>query len=320
MINNLKGKGIFVFSDPGGAKPVLAFIELNNLKNYKAISDRKYKFYDEFQINVEICPKYEAKEIIDTYKPNYIFTGTSYTSSIELEFLYEAKKQKIKTYSFVDHYTRYRERFFLDGENIFPDKVFLTDDKAKRLAETVGISKYSEVIVSGNFYHEFLKNWKPKKSKNEIFSNPNNKIILFAPDPLSNINGKKIFLFDETDVWKDLSKVINKYPFQKEVFLYIKFHPNQDQSYLKKIINQIPIENSVVDMSTDTKHLIFHSDIVIGMFSSLLVEASLFGKKILRHIPNINATDSLGHLNIGEKSNNINELTINLKDSIKQGK
>ena len=35
----------------------------------------------------------------------------------------------------------------------------------------------------------------------------------------------------------------------------------------------------------------------------------------------MNATDSLGHLNIGEKSNNnINELTINLKDSIKQGK
>ena len=97
MINNLKGKGIFVFSDPGGAKPVLAFIELNNLKNYKAISDRNYKFYDEFQINVEICPKYEVNEIIDTYKPNYIFTGTSYTSSIELEFLYEAKKQKITT-------------------------------------------------------------------------------------------------------------------------------------------------------------------------------------------------------------------------------
>ena len=34
----------------------------------------------------------------------------------------------------------------------------------------------------------------------------------------------------------------------------------------------------------------------------------------------MNATDSLGHLNIGEKSNNINELTINLKDSIKQVK
>ncbi len=316
MIENLKDKGLFIFSDPGGAKPILAFIKLNNLKNYKALSDRNYEFYDEFQINVEIYPKYLVNEIIDTYKPDYIFTGTSYTSSIELMFLYEAKKQKIKTYSFVDHYTRYTERFFLDGENIFPDKVFLTDDKAKRLAESAGISKYSEVIVSGNFYHEFLKNWKPKKSKNDFFSNFNKKIILFAPDPLSNINGKKIFLFDETDVWKDLSEAINKYSFQKKLFLLIKFHPNQNESYLKKIMNQNPVENSAIDISTDTKSLIFHSDIVIGMFSSLLVEASLFGKKILRHVPNINATDSLDHLNIGAKSNTINELAMNLKNSI----
>lgn len=316
MIENLKDKGLFIFSDPGGAKPILAFIKLNNLKNYKVISDRNYKFYDEFQINVEICPKHAANEIIETYKPDYIFTGTSYTSSIELKFLYEAKKQQIKTYSFVDHYTRYGERFFLDGENIFPDKVFLTDDKAKRLAESAGISKYSKVIVSGNFYHEFLKNWKPKKPKNEIFPNLNKKIILFAPDPLSNINGKKIFLFDETDVWKDLSEAINKYSFQKKLFLLIKFHPNQNESYLKKIMNQNPIENSAIDISTDTKSLIFHSDIVIGMFSSLLVEASLFGKKILRHVPNINATDSLDHLNIGAKSNTINELAMNLKNSI----
>jgi len=316
LIENLKDKGLFIFSDPGGAKPILAFIKLNNLKNYKALSDRNYEFYDEFQINVEIYPKYLVNEIIDTYKPDYIFTGTSYTSSIELMFLYEAKKQKIKTYSFVDHYTRYTERFFLDGENIFPDKVFLTDDKAKRLAESAGISKYSEVIVSGNFYHEFLKNWKPKKSKNDFFSNFNKKIILFAPDPLSNINGKKIFLFDETDVWKDLSEAINKYSFQKKLFLLIKFHPNQNESYLKKIMNQNPVENSAIDISTDTKSLIFHSDIVIGMFSSLLVEASLFGKKILRHVPNINATDSLDHLNIGAKSNTINELAMNLKNSI----
>lgn len=81
---------------------------------------------------------------------------------------------------------------------------------------------------------------------------------------------------------------------------------------------EFPVSNSVIINSTDLNSLIYHSDIIIGMFSSLLVEASLFGKKILRHIPKTKTTDPLQHLNIGEKSNNVNELVKNLKNSIKQ--
>jgi len=317
LIENLKDKGLFIFSDPGGAKPILAFIKLNNLKNYKVISDRNYKFYDEFQINVEICPTYIANEIIDKYKPDYIFTGTSYTSSIELKFLYEAKEQKIKTYSFVDHYTRYRERFLLDGENIFPDKVFLTDDKAKRLAESVGISKYSKVKVSGNFYHEFLKKWKPSKSKKNIFPsfNLDQKIILFAPDPLSNINGQKDFLFDETDVWKDLMQAINNHLGHLEILLVIKFHPNQNEKYLKTFINKNPIKNFFITSTIDTNSLIYYSDLIIGMYSSLLIEANLMKKKTLRHIPFPQKDDPLDHLGIGIISNDIKSLIKNISSS-----
>ena len=45
MINIVKGKGLFIFSDPGGAKPVLSFIYNKKIKNYKIISDRKYNFF-----------------------------------------------------------------------------------------------------------------------------------------------------------------------------------------------------------------------------------------------------------------------------------
>ena len=64
MINNLKGKGIFVFSDPGGAKPIMALIKLNRLKNYKVFSDREYSFFKDFNLKVEIRKSYFAKEII----------------------------------------------------------------------------------------------------------------------------------------------------------------------------------------------------------------------------------------------------------------
>ena len=213
MNEEFKGRGLFVFSDPGGAKPILSLIKLKKLKNYKVFSDRNYSFYSDFGINVQRCTLHEVDKILETNKPDYLYTGTSYTSLIEKEFLFKAKKKKITTCSFIDHYTRYNERFLFKGDYVYPDKVFLTDEKAKHLADLSNISSYSKVFVSGNYYHDYLKKWKPIESKENTFPNlkPKQKIILFAPDPLSNIKKEKIFSFDEVDVWKHLSEAINKY-------------------------------------------------------------------------------------------------------------
>ena len=105
MINEIKGKGLFVFSDPGGAKPILSFIFNKKVKNYMVVSDRKYNFFSDFNINVETYDLNKENEIINEYNPDYIFTGTSYTSKIELKFISLAKKLNISTYSFIDHYT-----------------------------------------------------------------------------------------------------------------------------------------------------------------------------------------------------------------------
>ena len=318
MINNLKGKGIFVFSDPGGAKPIMALIKLNRLKNYKVFSDREYSFFKDFNLKVEIRKSYFAKEIIKKNNPDYIFTGTSYTSKIELRFLLEGKKQKIKTYSFIDHYTRYKERFFLNGENIFPDTVFLTDKKAKKLAKIAGITKHTKVEVSGNFYHEFLKKWKPNKPKKYILPTikSNQKIILFAPDPLSNINGKKNYLFDETDVWIALSEAVNKYLNDLEILILIKFHPNQNISYLKKTISQTPTKSVIISNNINLNSIIYYSDIIIGTYSSLLVEATFLKKMIIRYIPNPENEDWLLNLNVGQTCHKIKDLADSIRSSL----
>ena len=87
-INYLKNKrGLFVFSDPGGAKPILALVYLNRIKNCKLISDRHYDFFSDFNLNVEAYELEKEYSIINEYKPDYIFTATSYTSNIELKFI-----------------------------------------------------------------------------------------------------------------------------------------------------------------------------------------------------------------------------------------
>jgi hypothetical protein len=73
LLNFLNGRGLFVFSDPGGAKPILALVYLNRIKNYKLISDRHYDFFSDFNLNVEAYELEKEYSIINEYKPDYIF-------------------------------------------------------------------------------------------------------------------------------------------------------------------------------------------------------------------------------------------------------
>ena len=54
MVLKLKGKGLFVFSDPGGAKPILSYVALNKISNYFIISDRVYNFYTDFGLFINV--------------------------------------------------------------------------------------------------------------------------------------------------------------------------------------------------------------------------------------------------------------------------
>ena len=313
-----ENRGLFVFSDPGGAKPLLAFIENNKLNKVKVISDRNYEFFSNFKTNVCHFKNENIENIIKNFNPAYLFTGTSYTSKIELKFIQVAKKLNIKSYSFIDHYTRFKERFYLEGIYIFPEKIFVIDNKAKKIAINQGLHKKSKLIISGNFYLKFLKNWMPNINRKNLLIQkeilPDEKIILFAPDPVSNLNWKKKFNFDETSLWKTLSKIINKKLSIKNLIVLVKLHPNQKKNYLKNVIFDNKIKNFVIVDSTDVNSLIYYSDVIIGMFSSILIEANVFNKKILRFLPPNVLNDPLESLNIGEKCNNEEELFKYLKN------
>jgi hypothetical protein len=167
ILPKLVGKGLFVFSDPGGAKPILSYATLNpSLSDVLVISDRKYPFYNDFAISVNFYNNESIAEIIDKYKPSFIFTGTSYTSKLEIKFIKIAKKLGIPTYSFIDHYTSFLERFDLDGEGVYPDNICLIDD----IAKSIFLQNKIEVpaMITGNYFHEYLKSWKPIYNKKEL--------------------------------------------------------------------------------------------------------------------------------------------------------
>lgn len=317
MLSFINGRGIFIFSDPGGAKPILSLIHLLKLTNCKIISDRVYGFYNDFNIDVDTYEAGDEIKIFSKYKPQFIFTGTSYTSKIELKFIFEARLRNIKTFSFIDHYTSFSERFLLSNKYVLPETIFVTDEKSKKIAQSSSVLKKLKVNVLGNYYHKYLKNWHPTIEKKFFFSEFNymleKKIILFAPDPLSNLINKD-FEFNENDVLKDVIKSFNKLGLnESNYFFIVKVHPNQKKEFILKLFKKVSKKNYFFTTSMDTKHLIYYSDIIIGMFSSLLIEATYFKKNIIRHLPKAYLKDPLENQKIGEVTNNINDLVSMIK-------
>ena len=292
-LNLFKGKGLFVFSDPGGAKALLALSELlcDNSSDVIIISDRYYDFYSNFTLSV-LTNLNSPHENFNIHKPDYVFTGTSYSSKIELEYIKISKSKSIPVYSFIDHWTSIRDRFNNNNNEIFPDKILVIDERAKQIAESDGINKNS-ILVFGNPYYVYLENWEPIISRQDFMAAIGlgyckKKIVLFAPEPLSNVNGVKQFGFDEIQSTVLIQKILEN--FLDEYQFLLTPHPNQNLSALKEVLNN---KIYLLPKGIDVNNMIYFSDLIIGHFSNLLIEASILGKKVIRFLPNNSSYDPL---------------------------
>lgn len=279
---------LIVFSDPGGAKPCLSLAKKwQESDELLVCSDREYAFFETFGIPVRQCRSEDARAIFQEFQPDSLYSGTSYTSRIELDFTCEAKKRGIHTASFVDHYTGFDVRFGTAEARILPDEIHVLDEKAAALAREAGLPE-RRIRITGNPYHEFLGSWRSRLTKEQVFQKleiplSDAKIILFAPDPLSKAGGAEKFGTDEVAILKLFLESLGEAG--RPTQLLIKAHPNQSMEYLKTGLKNIPknVEVHLVPAEKDAllNDLIQQTDLVVGMFSSILLEAELLGKKSL---------------------------------------
>ena len=279
---------LIVFSDPGGAKPCLSLAKKwQDSDELLVCSDRQYAFFETFEIPVRYCRGKDAHAIFEEFQPDFLYFGTSYTSRIELDFVCEAKKRGIHTASFVDHYTGFDVRFGTAEARILPDEIHVLDEKAAALAREAGLPE-RRIRITGNPYHEFLGSWRSRLTKEQVFQKleiplSDAKIILFAPDPLSNAGGAEKFGTDEVAILKLFLESLGDAG--RPTQLLIKAHPNQSMEYLKTGLKNVPknVEVHLVPAEKDAllNDLIQQTDLVVGMFSSILLEAELLGKKSL---------------------------------------
>lgn len=290
-------KVLAAFSDPAGAKAVLAYLSIYGIYANKVIviSDREYGFYKDFGYEVFQAEKRSAPEWVADAE--VLIAGTSYPANLEFELVHEAIKARIPSISLLDHWTNLRLRYERNGRRVLPDVIGLVNKQAREQAVNEGLpSEKLEVI--GNPYHEYLKNWRPQVSRKELLVsialNPLKPYILYAPEPFSQFNLKAKYGFDEIDGLNLIMQAMNGLT-DGVLAVVIKGHPNQNHQLFEAELVKLNSANIVYISEGDFNLLSYYAIGVIGFFSNALVEASLLGKPIIRPLILLksDASDSL---------------------------
>jgi len=293
--DTLKGKGLFVFSDPAGAKAVLALVHYLQSKNLLSasliVSDRQYDFTSDFGQHVIPYKAGGEGEYISSLQPDFLFTGTSYTSKIELQFIREANGNGIRTIAFIDHWTNFSLRFKWEDTLVLPTEIWVIDQRAKEMAIYDGLPG-DKLVISDNPYYEFLRKWKPAVSRTDFLKSiglPDSATIaLYVPEPLSQVNGKEKFGFDELDV---LQRIISDMPDEfwqdKNNYLVIKPHPNHRLEAIQAILDEYRNGKNIklIPSGVHSNTAMIYSEMVLGLFSNILLEGRIIGARVFRYLP-----------------------------------
>jgi hypothetical protein len=292
----LPGKNIaFVFSDQAGANACTALAKMSKGKTRISLyTNRNYYGNTQQVVYTDGQPSLDKVETV--------FLGTSHPVSsdyFELNCLKKAKQKNIYTISFIDHWINFKLRFTDgNGELIFPNEIWVVDEKAKQLAVEEGLPA-PLIKVSGNPYHYYLKHqwrpvWKGKSYLSSFNITPNAFHIVFAPDPLSLRNSKEMAGFSEQEALHDILDVISDFR-DKDLYLVVKCHPLQPEEILEKEINKTKSSYVSLIKNADPLELINTADVVVGFYSNFLLDAKAMGKKVVRYFPGKEEADLLSH-------------------------
>ena len=315
----LPGKHIaFVFSDAAGANACIALAKICEAEEKVPtllFSNKKYSEAEDRLTVSDSVPSFRSLRI------DCVFTGTSHPSSsnhFEVNCIKKAVREKIYTISFIDHWTNFKLRFDGLEKSEYPDEIWIVDETAKQLAISEGLPE-EKLFIRMNPYHYYLKNyWRPQYSNKNYFGElqiPKTGFhILFAPDPLSIRNGKKVAGFDEEEALNDLLLIISQ--LNSGIRLILKCHPLQPVDKLLELIKRNNNPNCVLITEADTLELINASDIVVGFYSNLLLEAEALKKKVIRYFPGKPEADLLKDRKSLKRIQDKNELMQEIKHCI----
>jgi len=212
---------------------------------------------------------------------DWVLTGTSWKSELELKAIKLARANGIKAVSFLDHWANYPHRFTRNGYLLLPDEIWVGDEAAFLIA----MEDFPDVpiILLLNPYFEDLKK-KIEILKNKTGPDISEFYILYVCSP-NSLGEFGVKYEDSTDkdairYFMDNLHVIN--PEGKRVIL--RPHPTESIGKYDWTLREFGSDIQIGGVKSLLEEII-NADVIVGCNSMAMVVGLIAGKRVISGIP-----------------------------------
>ena len=215
-------------------------------------------------------------------KSRSLISGTGWAAMLEHDARKMARDSSIKSIAVVDHWTNYRERFLRGESEILPDEIWVTDDHARKLAETEfpGL----KVVQLPNSYLDRLVREVREHERSSIRTGKN---LLYVLEPIRNAWGAGVAAgeFTALDFFLENMGLLR---LGTDVSMRLRPHPSDPAGkYDPWIEGQNSSRNAAIslDDSSSLAEAIAWSDVVVGCQTYAMVLALAAGRQVISSVP-----------------------------------
>ena len=197
------------------------------------------------------------------------------------------KREGIPLIHILDYWNGYIERLSLNDEIIFPDYYLVPDEKAFEESIRNGIPSRIIQILGNPSFANYLKYYENLMTNAPPDSNKQNKLAFIAEPVLldqGDESSKNYRGYTEYSVLKLLSDLLKK---TSGITIDIFPHPRQNISDLEEFINNRNNPSLKINLKGSFLEKIMDYSGVMGMSSTVLYEAWLFGMRVISIQPNL---------------------------------
>jgi hypothetical protein len=266
------------------------------------------RFFPNTDIIDDRVSEHAAASIIRKCDPDLAVFGTSepedpVLGKPEATFVHAARREKVPSIAVLDFWTGYRARFSLSGSeelDALPDAICIMDERANQGMVAEGFPN-DGLFVTGNPHWDQLKGVKRSlihRDRQELKARMGlvgRRLILFISQPLSGLEGRKQqFDYDERGVINMVSRSIERAGGDDDTALLVKPHPREDVNALSSALRYpASVETRIMGADEDVYRTGWAADLIVGMFSMLLVEYALLGLPVVSFQPTVRPDDTL---------------------------
>ncbi len=315
-------KVLLYFSQVGGANALLPLLEEWETAYDTIITGRKLVCENLRNRGIEVSTHLDPQgreHAADHYtgwfenlSPDLVITDTidfmrAPDGIVCRDLWYLAQRFGIPSIAYVDCWWGYDKRFLLPGETsppILPDRIAVVDNLAKEDIIKAGYPE-QKVAVLGSPRFELLSKLaianrhRAKAALKEAAKlKSDSLILLFVSQPVEKVFGSaEAYGFTEKTTLAVLLKTLAEFPedVQKRLSLIVLLHPEEDQDNLSRAVLGGGPRDISVEFRKEGNPLPFllAADLVVGMFSIVLAEATILHVPVVSVQPNLKREEIL---------------------------